>query len=502
MGRQAQRGKSGGKSGGAPGGTALRDAARLFKAGRARDAALACSRIVSSDPENGPALHLLGAIRFSLGEAEAGLELIDQAILRQDDDPSFHCNRANILNRLRRFDEAVESCDRALALKPDYPDVYANLCNALRGLGRLEEAVAAARKAIALRPGYIEAHNLLANALKAEGRIAEALPVFDRVIAAKPDNASAHFNRALALLTAGRFEEGWREYEWRWRWPEFPSARPPKSVPLWDGKPRADGTLLLWGEQGGGDTIQFVRYAPLVRARCARVVLAVRKEMMGLMAGAPGIDRVVDRDDQAASGETFAACAPLLSLPRLMGTTAETIPAEIPYLTAPEDTAARWRDRLGTIEGRKIGLVWSGNPKHANDHHRSCRLADMAALGDVRDAHFHALQIGGPAAQADAPPAGMTVERLDGELDDFADLAGALTALDLVVTVDTAPAHLAGALGRPVWLALPFSPDWRWQLGREDSPWYPGMRLFRQASPADWSGVFERMAAALAEEKG
>lgn len=480
-------------------GDSLREAARLFKARRARDAALLCAKVVAAAPENAAALHLLGAIRFSLGDANAGLALIDRAIQGNDSDPSFHCNKANILNRLRRFEEAVESCDRALALKPDYPDVYANLCNALRGLGRVAESVAAARKAIALRPGYVEAHNLLANSLKAEGRIEEALPIFDRVLAAQPENAGAHFNKALALLLAGRFEEGWREYEWRWRWPEFPSARPPKAVPLWDGKPRESGTLLLWGEQGGGDTIQFVRYAPLVRRHCARVVLAVRNEMMGLMASAPGVDRVVDRDRYDETGENFAACVPLLSLPRLMGTTARTIPADIPYLTAPEDAAARWRKRLGNGQGRKIGLVWSGNPKHANDHHRSCRLADMAPLAGIEDARFFALQIGEAAAQADTPPPGMTVERLDGELGDFGELAGAISALDLVVTVDTAPAHLAGALARPVWTALPFSPDWRWQRVRDDSPWYPGMRLFRQASPGAWTGVFERMAAALQE---
>jgi Flp pilus assembly protein TadD len=480
MAKQAQRD-------GATGGEPLREAARLFKAGRSRDAAVACARIVAADPRNAAALHLLGAIRFSLGDAAAGLELIDRAIQGDGSDPSFHCNRANILNRLRRFAEALESCDRALALKPDYPDVYANLCNALRGLGRLDEAVAAARKAIALRPGYVEAHNLLANSLKAEGRIEEALPIFDRVIAAQPENAGAHFNRALALLLAGRFEEGWREYEWRWRWPEFPSARPPKAVPLWDGRPRENGTLLLWGEQGGGDTIRFVRYAPLVRRHCARVVLAVRKEMMG-------------RDRFDAAGENFAACVPLLSLPRLMGTTAGTIPAEIPYLAPPAGAAARWRERIGKTAGCKIGLVWSGNPKHANDHNRSCRLAEMAPLAGVEGARFLALQIGEPAAQADAPPTGMAIERLDGELGDFAELAGAVSALDLLVTVDTAPAHLAGALGRPVWVALPFSPDWRWQRAREDSPWYPGMRLFRQTAPGDWAGVFDRMAAALKEQ--
>lgn len=481
------------------GGNALQEAVRLFKAGRSRDAALVCSKIVTSDPDNAPALHLLGAIRFSLGEAEAGLELIDRAIDRKDDDPSYHCNRANILNRLRRFDEAVACCDRALTLKPDYPDVFANLCNALRGLGRLDEAVAASRKAIALRPGYVEAHNLLANCLKAEGRIEEALPIFDRVIAAQPNNAGAHFNRALALLLDGRFEEGWREYEWRWRWREFPSARPPKDVPLWDGKRREGGTILLWGEQGGGDTIQFVRYAPLVHALCGRVALAVRNEMIGLLESAPGVDRVIDREKYAEAGEDFAACAPLLSLPRLMATTTETIPAEIPYLRAPEGSAAPWRKRLGKSKKRNIGLVWAGNAKHANDHHRSCRLADMAPLGRAKGVRFHALQIGDPAAQVDAPPQGLKLKRLDGELHDFAVLAGALEAMDLVITVDTAPAHLAGAMGRPVWVALPFSPDWRWQLHREDSPWYPGMRLFRQASPGNWAGVFDRMAAALAE---
>ncbi|MDA0704625.1 MAG: tetratricopeptide repeat-containing glycosyltransferase family protein [Proteobacteria bacterium] len=500
MATQAQRDRSTGSD-------SLREAARLFKAGRGRDAAVVCAKIVAADPGNASALHLLGAIRFSLGDAAAGLELIDRAIEGKSDDPSFHCNRANILNRLRRFDEAVESCDRALALKPDYPDVYANLSNALRGLGRLDESVAAARKAIALRPGYVEAHNLLANSLKAEGRIEEALPIFDRVIAAQPENAGAHFNRALALLLAGRFEEGWREYEWRWRWQEFPSARPPKAVPLWDGKPREGGTLLLWGEQGGGDTIQFVRYAPLVRRHCARVVLAVRREIMGLMASAPGVDQVVDRDRYDEAGEDFAACVPLLSLPRLMGTPTKTIPAETPYLSAPEESVTRWRERLSKTRdhktgGRKIGLVWSGNPKHANDHHRSCRLADMAPLARIEGAHFYALQIGEPAAHADAPPDGMTIERLDGVLGDFAELAAAVSTLNLIVTVDTAPAHLAGALGRPVWTALPFSPDWRWQRTREDSPWYPSMRLFRQASPGAWTGVFERMAAAFAGEKG
>ena len=291
----------------------------------------------------------------------------------------------------------------------------------------------------------------------------------------------------------GRFEQGWPGYEWRWKCKEFGSL-PPFHPPLWDGSPLDGRTILVHAEQGLGDTLQFIRYAPLVHQRGGRVILVCQPPLIGLLTRSPGVERLV------AQGEAlpdYDVHVPLMSLPGLLGTTLESVPADVPYLDAEPQLVEAWRHRLGSYPGFKVGIVWQGNPKFRLDRRRSIPLAQFAPLARVPGVHLFSLQKGPGAEQLAAVTDRFPVTDLGRRLDDFMDTAAVLKNLDLVISVDTAIAHLAGALGIPVWVALPFVPDWRWLMDREDSPWYPTMRLFRQARPGQWEDVFQRIAEAL-----
>ena len=324
---------------------------------------------------------------------------------------------------------------------------------------------------------------------------------YDRAIVLNPDYPGAHYNKALAQLLAGDYEAGFKAYEWRWRWERFPSTRPQLAAPRWEGEPRRRETVMLWGEQGTGDVIQFVRYAAMANPLCGRVVVACQSSLHRLIASAPGVDGVLERGAREDGGRPIAAWAPLLSLPRLLGTTLETVPSTVPYLAPPTGAVETWRHRLAG-PGLKVGLTWAGNPKHRNDRNRSLPLAALTALARVPGVRLCALQKGPQAVEAESPPPGMAIEALGPALGDFAETAAAIAVLDLVIAVDTAVAHLAGALGRPVWCLVPYAPDFRWLLGRADSPWYPSLRLFRQPAPGDWPAVIDAVATALGATAG
>jgi tetratricopeptide (TPR) repeat protein len=515
------------------------DAARLLAEGVDRhrrglldQAAALYRRVLEASPEQADALHLLGRIAEARGDLAQALALIERAITANGRVSAFHASRGSVLLSLGRAEDAARSLRQALslepnsaeahnvlgnamlalgdattaiecyqwalALRPQYPEARNNLGSALRAMGRLEEAEAELARAIALRPNYASALANLGLVLQERARYGEALEIYDRAIAADPAHAAARGNRAMLLLLLGSLREGFAEYEWRWRMPGFATPFREFPQPMWDGGDLAERTLFIHAEQGLGSAIQFVRYAALLAAEENRVIIECRLPLQRLfessLAGPGGRVTVVRKGERLPP---FDRHAPLMSLPHLLGTTMATIPAMVLYLSARSTDVAVWRERLGGSPWPRIGLVWAGNPRHENDHNRSMPASYLAPLVASARASFYSLQV--PAAPQDlaALPPGR-VNDLAPALGDFADTAAVIENLDLVVSVDTAVAHLTGALGKPVWLLLPYVPEWRWLLDREDSPWYPTMRLFRQQSAGDWAGVVERVKVALA----
>jgi hypothetical protein len=383
-------------------------------------------------------------------------------------------------------------------LRPGGGEGHNNLGLAYAALGRWPEAEAAYREALRLNPRYPDALANLACAYHLQERTEEAEAAFQLALYLNPDYPSARWNRSLLWLQSGRFEEGWREYEWRWRRPRAPvygGAARQFRQPRWDGSPPAGKTLLLTMEQGLGDMIQFIRYAALLHDRGARVLVECPHFLARLFATCPGVAEVVAEGQRLPH---FDAYAPLMSLPALLGTTLETVPAAVPYLFPDPQAVADWSAVLARYPGFRVGITWQGNPHHAWDRHRSIPLAAFEPLARVPGVRLISLQRGPGTEQLDRLRGRFPVTVLPPRSDDFTETAALLASLDLVITVDTATAHLAGALGRPVWVAVAAIADWRWLFRREDSPWYPTMRLFRQRQLGRWAPVLRRVARTLA----
>lgn len=443
--------------------------------------------------------------RFELGRRAHLAGRLDEAmahyreVLKRDPDHGNTLNNLGVaLKTLNRFAPAVACYRRALAARPDDLGLLTNLGNALRGLGHFEEAEAVLKRALALNPRSADALNNLSLTYKSARRLEAAIEGLTEVIRRRPDDAEAHLDLALALLQSGDLARGFAEYEWRWRTKELP-ARGFKET-AWDGAPLDGKTILLHAEQGFGDTLQFARYAPLVAARGGRVVLECQPGLERLMQSLEGVAAVVTK---GAALPQFDVQAPLLSLPRLFGTTLASIPAPPRYLAAPPELITRFRARLAAPAGMlKVGIVWAGKPSHKNDHNRSAGLGHFIDLLGLAGTRWYGLQVGPRAADIAALDCIGLIDDLAPELADFAATAAAIECLDLVIAVDTAVAHVAGALGRPIWLALAYGGEWRYPDGREDSPWYPSMRLFQQSRFGDWDGVFRRIGKALAAREG
>jgi tetratricopeptide (TPR) repeat protein len=459
---------------------------------RFEEAAACCREAIRIQPGFAEAYGNLGAILLNCDRLEEAEACVGEALRLKPGLPEPYVVRAVILQRGGRPGEAEAACRQALALRPGYAEAFNNLGNALEERGCVEQAAACYREAIRLKPALADAHYNLGNTLRAGLRLEEACACFGTAIRSKPGHAGAHWNRALTRLLAGDFERGWEEFEWRWRRKKTPPRRLPQ--PLWDSSPLDGRRILLHAEQGLGDTIQFLRYSPLVRRAGGRVIVECQPPLAELARTAAGVDEVVEAGSRLPG---FEVHAPLLSLPRLLGTGRENIPARVPYLSVAGAYRETWRKRLAPDGRRRVGLVWAGNPNHADDRRRSVSLDAFAPLGSVEGVRWYGLQHGPCACEAQSPPAGLELEDLSRETADFRDLAAAMLELDLVISVDTSAAHLAGALARPVWVLLPYLPDWRWLTAREDSPWYPTMRLFRQPRPGDWAAVFERVREAL-----
>jgi Flp pilus assembly protein TadD len=432
-------------------------------------------------------LHLLQR-RFddAFNQAELALRL----------DPSLaesHASLAAVYLHHDMLEEAFECCRRALQLNPQLPEAHFHQATAFLKQGRLADAEAVCRAVLSVQPGHSDMEYVLGMIALKENRLADALAAFDKLAQKKPNDAQVRFNRALVLLLGGNFEEGWAAYEWRWRWKDFVIR--PFTEPMWDGGPLDGKSILLHAEQGLGDTIQFIRYAPLVKQKGGTVLVACPRSLHKLLSRSPGIDQLVDQE--AFSGRTDEH-VPFLSLPRLFKTTLSSIPADVPYIFAEPALIDSWRAELARDPRFKVGIAWRGNPRHPDDRFRSVPLEEFASLRQVPNVRWYSLQK--EDGQADLAKAPFDLVDLAPRLDDFIDTAAIIMNLDLIITTDTALAHLAGALGVPVWVALRFAPDFRWLLGRADSPWYPTMRLFRQGVRGQWQEVFEGMADALAKE--
>jgi tetratricopeptide (TPR) repeat protein len=470
-----------------------------------------------------------GNVLHALKRFEEALASYDRALALRPDLDEAHANRGSALQELKRFEEALASHDRALALRPDYAEARYNRGNALHALKRFEEAQADYGQALALRPDYVEAlanrgvtlhelkrfeaalesqdHALAVRPDYAEAfvnrgvtlhelkRFEEALASYERAIALRPGYAQAHYNEAVCRMLTGDFGRGWQKLEWGWHTEQLKNLKREFSQPLWLGSDEIAGkTILLHGVHGFGDTIQFCRYVPRVVECGARVILEIQEPLRELMDTLPGAAQIVTRGEPLPD---FDLHCPLLSLPLAFGTRLATIPAQTPYLRASPQAVTDWNARLGPRHRPKIGLAWSGRPEHNNDHNRSMRLSTLLSPLAGFEATYVSLQR--EVREDDAPvlQGRSDIVHFGEDLKSYADTAALIANLDLVISVDTSVAHLAGALAKPVWILLPFIPDWRWLLDREDSPWYPTARLFRQDETRGWDNVMARVHAAL-----
>ena len=477
-------------------------AVALAGCGKREEAVAACRKALSLRPDYPEAWNNLGIFLKEQGESEEAGACFERAL---ETKPHF-TNAMNNLGVVRfeqgRLDEAAALYHRALALKPDLPEALSNLGQVLRLQDRLEESLDCYRRALSLNPNFPDALINLGSSLSDAGLLKEAVLVMQRAVSLKSDCPDLHKNLGLALLAAGRLEEGWREFEWRWQCAELAPARPRFSQPRWRGESAEGRVLLLYAEQGLGDTIQFCRYAPLAAARGLRVVLAVQQPLVKLMQSLAGVEKVLSLDDRLPP---FDFHLPLMSLPHLFGTRLETIPGDTPYLFPDKEAVSRWEKRIcDTPSARlRVGLVWAGRariytPVHATvDRRRSMAPEMMAPILRVPGARFYSLQKDSPPV-----PGGSGLVDFMDECLDFEDTAALIANLDLVISVDTAVAHLAGSLGKPVWLLNRFDSCWRWLRECEGSPWYPTLRQFRQPSLGDWQGVIVRVRDELARCAG
>ncbi len=466
------------------------------QSGQPQEAADLLARAASANPRSAEVHNNLGNALRDLGRHADALSCFERAVARNPAFAEVHYNRGNTLYQLKRPAEALQCYERALALAPGYADAFNNRGNALRDLKRYDEALESYARAIALQPDSADAWSNRGHVLRGQKRYDEAIASYGQAVALAPDYAAAHFDLALCRLLLGDFATGWAGYEWRWKKPEHRALRRNFAPPLWNGaEPLAGRTILLYAEQGLGDTLQFCRYASLVAARGATVVLEVPPPLLPLLSGLEGVAQVLAAGSPLPA---FDCHCPLMSLPLAFGTDLSSIPSRVPYLASDPARVARWRSALGPRDAPRIGLVWAGSLllEADNRSHRSLALAEMLPLaGD--GVQWVSLQKEVSATDAALLASRPDIRSAGGLLTDFAETAALVELMDVVVTVDTSVAHLAGAMGKPVWILLEWSADWRWLRDRDDSPWYPTARLFRQAAPGDWAGVIRRVRDAL-----
>jgi Flp pilus assembly protein TadD len=474
----------------------FKHAQALAQQGKLADAEILLENLLRKHPNDSFLLHRIGVIAMQAKRFDRAVELFQRAITLKPDFAEAYNDCGIALRKLNRPEEALANYARAIALKPEFAMAYNNRTNALLDLRRPAEALDSCDKAIALNPEIVIAHYNRGNALQELYRHEEALASYDKAIALAPDFIEAKWNKGLCLLLLGRFDEGLPLYELRkWRHNDAVATRT-FPQPLWIGTEDIVGkTLFIWWEQGFGDTLQFFRYAKLAETRGAKLILSVQDSLRKLLRQISPTIEFIDQDDIP---KNFDCHCPLLSLPLAFGTRLETIPQQQPYLQPDENLRRVWAVRLPPRSRTRVGLVWSGRTEHKNDLNRSIALDQLLPLLNL-DVDWICLQ---NEPRADDLALLRQVGRIryfKEELKDFSDTAALLDLTDLVITVDTSVAHLAGAMGKPVWILLPYNPDWRWSLDREDSPWYPSARLFRQDDTRAWNNVITRVSAALGE---
>lgn len=466
--------------------------------GRTDEAIAAYRTAITCQPDNATFHVNFGAALLQREDWNDSITVTRRAIALQSDNAMAHANLGTALLRLGRHEEALTACQQAMALKPESVAIHASLGGAMLELGALPEAIALCRHAITLDPSLADAWFNLSHALKAMNLLEEAEFSARQAIALRPASANYHFHLAHILLLQGNLEAGWVEYDWRWKLPDFSwinDVHGTFSQPLWTGQDIGDKTILTYTEQGLGDIILFARYLPLVKGKAARVIMAVHPPMRRLMETIEGIEIVSVRDLPLPD---FDVHCPLLSLPRAFATSLDSIPLEIPYLTADPAERAHWDRRIGG-DRLRVGIVWAGNPTTKRDRFRSPGLIAVTPLFSVPGIDFIVLQVGPGREDANASPLPPHVIDLGAEVKDLADTAAIMSGLDLMISSCTAPLHLAGALGVRAWAMIPFAPYFPWLLDRTDTPWYRSVRLYRQERPGqDWSGVVDRIAADLA----
>jgi Tfp pilus assembly protein PilF len=486
------RGSSSGAAPQAEPGALVQEALAQQQAGHFEHAERLFYRALALVPESAEIQLHLGGLFRQLGRHDAALDCCLEAVRLAPALAPAHNNLGNAYREAGQPDAAIGEFRIAIELDPGLAEAQLNLGNVLRERGGSQEAMQCYRAALQARPDFSTAQLNLGYLLQEAGDNEGAIAAYQAAIGLEPELVEAHVNLGMQLLLAGRYAEGWAEYEWRLRYPEY--AVPAGAI-RWDGGPLEGRRILLDAEQGFGDAIQFLRYAPLVAQRGGQVTVRCAPKLIQLFRGTLGVEEVVSRDAPAPG---FDLHCPLPSLPLVFGTTVQSVPAPVPYLNADVDSAARWRARLAHAPANcRVGLVWASQSRQNTALARSIRLEALAPLAAVAGVRFYSLQRDAAARQAAHAPAGMQLEDLSGELRDFSDDAAVLANLDLLISVDTAIVHLAGAMGRPTWTLLKFAPDWRWVLGRDDSPWYPGMRLFRQRHADSWDSVIEELVPAL-----
>ncbi len=500
------------------------------QAGRLQQAEQIYRQIITAEPQNAEVLNELGRVLRKQQRPGEAIEAYRAAVATKPDFADAHINLGNVLSVQNEPEKAIEHYERAIEFNPGVAEVHFNLANVLRSVGKLDNAISHYRTAATLNPSFAAAFNNLADALIDRDELNEAIGCLERALQIQPNYAEAQFNLGIALqekgsldkaaacyrnaiqiqpdfaeahtnlglvhLLSGNFAEGWQEYEWRWRTRQL--APPKIEGQRWNGESLAGRTILLHAEQGLGDTIQFVRYAAQIKHFGATVLIGCQRPLTNLVVTGSGIDHVVPEGEELPNFDYYAA---LGSLPRIMGTSMTTIPKQVPYLFANDSLKNQWSMRLRAIGGFRIGINWRGRPGSGPFRQRDIPLQMISSIASLAGVCLISLQQGEGTSELDECP--FPVVRLSGDVDQrngaFMDTAAVMKCLDLVITSDTAIAHLAGSLGVPVWVGIPFAPDWRWLLGRQDSPWYPTMRLFRQDARGDWMSVFEQIKIALEE---
>lgn len=472
---------------------ALQNAVRNHQTGKLDVAENLYREILRFSPDHADTLNLLGVLLHQQGKTDEGIASLRQAISGNPSSAHYYNNLGNIHKDRGDMEEALAAYRRAIALRPRYPEAYHNMAVAQRTAGDVTAALEILQTVVSQHPDFGTAWYTLGTILHRDlGKIEEALVCYRRTLSIQPHNAEAHWNLANTLLLLGKFKEGWAEYEWRWRWQGFTTKQRRFPQPRWDGSPLQGRRLLIHHEQGIGDTLQLIRYVDQIRQAGGKPLLLCRPSLSRLLQSIEGLEGVYEKEELLPD---FDCHLPIMSLPGLFETEKATIPGMAPYLHALEGGVDLPREEDGTT--LKVGIVWAGSPTHGNDGNRSCTLDHFRHLLEIPGTTFYSLQKGPKTSECIEHEEVVDLAPL---LYDFADTADFIRKMDLVISVDTAVAHLAGAMAKPVWVILPFVPDWRWMLHREDSPWYPTMRLFRQKAPGAWQDLFERVLAALRDK--